>query len=73
MCKVGLRGALFKRKDWLGKVRSWNSLIPVVNLSSQEEAADTHAHRTYYFRKIGDVDNLVQLCNSKLAENPANR
>ena len=51
------QGALYKRKDFLGK----------------EEDAKTHPNRTYYFRKSVDIDQLILSCSNKLSKNPSDR
>ena len=49
---LSLRGALFKRKDFLDK----------------EEGAKSHPNRTYYYRRktTVDVDKLIESCTRKL-------
>ena len=50
------RGALYKRKDFL----------------DVDEEAKLHPERTYYFRKVVDLDRVVDQCTRKLAENGRN-
>ena len=50
-------GALYKRKDFLGK----------------EEDAKNHPNRTYYFRKNMDVNKLIESCTRILKENPESK
>jgi hypothetical protein len=50
------KGALYKRKDFL----------------DVEEDAKLHPERTYYYRKVVDLDKAIEQCNRKLAESPRN-
>jgi tetratricopeptide (TPR) repeat protein len=51
-----LKGALYKRKDFVGK----------------EEDAKSHPNRTYYYRKNVDVGALIESCTRKLQADPEN-
>lgn len=46
----GWRGALLKRKDFLGV----------------DEQAGSHPNRTYYYRKNEDIDDIIRTCSRKL-------
>ena len=48
--------ALLKRKDFLGV----------------DEEAKFHAHRTYYYRKGADTDDVIRTCTSQLTAHPTN-
>ena len=48
--EVGVRGALLKRKDFLGV----------------DELAHSHPNRTYYYRKNQDLNDIIDTCTKKL-------
>jgi len=48
--EVGVKGALLKRKDFLGV----------------DERAHSHPNRTYYYRKHQDLDDIIDTCSKKI-------
>jgi hypothetical protein len=48
--EVESKGALLKRKDFLGV----------------DERAHSHPNRTYYYRKNQDLDDIIHTCTKKL-------
>jgi hypothetical protein len=71
------RGALYKRKDFLdteeaGAYLHWSpfGVTPVSCVLSHAvavlPAAKSHPNRTYYYRKNGDVNGLIESCSKKV-------
>lgn len=47
---VDKKGVLLKRKDFL----------------DVDEKANSHPNRTYYFKRIHDLDGIIETCSRKL-------